>query len=252
MPSVGMRRSTRVFVPKSVVKDADMARVLRSGKRLSSESNKGKPGGGNSEEWIRLLENSGDGADVTYFKNFGWGKIVPEQDNDDTGLDVRTATQEQRNRASEIDMSGDRTHGIRYTRKRRRSSGDVFDSNSHSKERILEDRMHGIRYLRKRRKKVAGSSLSELLGIEGISEVGSDNCQELTAQSTSRLICRALLNVVVECSLSSTFRFARFLVSVLNFIRSSRVNLSGLAALMCSEPIVGVFSRHGIHFLPVS
>ncbi|KAK9156692.1 hypothetical protein Scep_003266 [Stephania cephalantha] len=242
MPSVGMRRSTRIFVPKSVVKDADMARVLRSGKRLAAtEANKGKAGG---EDWIGILRNSGD--DVAYCKNYGRKKIVPEHEDidDDTVLGLITGSKGLKKRASKIDMAGEKAKAkakwgrvILYTRKRRRSSsssGDVINSNLKSRERVLEDRMCGKKYFRKRRKVVAGSSLN---GV--------------TALSRSRFVCKALVNVVVEQSCSSASKFARFLVSVLNSIRSSMgVDLSGLAAFLCSERIAGVFSRHGIHFLP--
>ncbi|KAK9122736.1 hypothetical protein Sjap_012338 [Stephania japonica] len=254
MPSVGMRRSTRIFVPKSVVKDADMARVLRSGKRLGAteaEADKGK------EDWIGILGNSGD--DVAYCKNYEWKKLVPERDDidDDTvlgfitgskglkGLKNRAASNKglKDRVASKIDVAGEKAKDkgqwvIRYSRKRWRSrwrslgsSGDVIDFNPRSKE----DRMCGKKYFRKRRKVVVGSSLKK--GV--------------TALSRSRFVCKALVNVVVEQSCSSTSGFARFLVSVLNSIRSSlAVDLSMLAGFLCSQPIVEVFSRHGIHFLP--
>ncbi|KAF3779055.1 hypothetical protein EJ110_NYTH42323 [Nymphaea thermarum] len=60
MPSVGTRRSTRVFVPKTVGNIGDSpVKELRSGKRLVLEG-AGKPSAASGEEWIRLLGNPSD------------------------------------------------------------------------------------------------------------------------------------------------------------------------------------------------
>ncbi|KAF7820259.1 enhancer of polycomb-like protein [Senna tora] len=59
MPSVGMRRTTRVF---GVVKGADSARVLRSGRRLWPDSGEGKIRRGNDgDEWLKLVKTTGKG-----------------------------------------------------------------------------------------------------------------------------------------------------------------------------------------------
>ncbi|PKI59681.1 hypothetical protein CRG98_019922 [Punica granatum] len=68
MPSVGMRRTTRVF---GVVKAADGARVLRSGRRLWPESAEGKlRKGGEKDEWYSFVDSKGSG------KQIGWAKNV--------------------------------------------------------------------------------------------------------------------------------------------------------------------------------
>ncbi|CAN6438737.1 unnamed protein product [Victoria cruziana] len=60
MPSVGTRRSTRVFVPKTVGSIGDSpVKALRSGKRLVADGG-GRPSAASGEEWIRLLGNSSD------------------------------------------------------------------------------------------------------------------------------------------------------------------------------------------------
>ncbi|XP_077235849.1 uncharacterized protein LOC143877588 [Tasmannia lanceolata] len=56
---MGTRRSTRVFIPKSVAKssDSDEIRVLRSGERLISSESVTRKQKGEEDEWLGLLEN---------------------------------------------------------------------------------------------------------------------------------------------------------------------------------------------------
>ncbi|GAB4836303.1 hypothetical protein Ancab_001218 [Ancistrocladus abbreviatus] len=82
MPSVGMRRSTRVFVPKT--KEGEVVRVLRSGRRLwvkSSGDGVLKVGKG-GEQWLRLID-SNRGRVVVRSKENGWNNEAEIMEIDD-------------------------------------------------------------------------------------------------------------------------------------------------------------------------
>ncbi|KAF6148013.1 hypothetical protein GIB67_024188 [Kingdonia uniflora] len=178
MPSVGMRRSTRVFVPKLVAKDSDEARNLRSTKQFFSPD--------------RILDNT---------------RKVHLLEMEDKRIDIV------------------------YTRKRRKLlSGNMFVSSSSlaQSQFVNKERMFGKKYFRKRWRNVELGYL--------------DMVREISWGTTS------ILHVLVDTS--NGFRFTDFLVSVLSYMRKSRLRLSQLVAFMCSEPICQVFSQHGLHFFP--
>jgi hypothetical protein len=142
MPSVGMRRTTRVF---GVVKGVDGgARVLRSGRRLWPES---------GDDWFKLVRNPGNG-DGLGCKKPGWanggGKRVVSfhAGADDRKTEVPTL----RKNTMKVSDGVDKLFGIVYKRKRKRnvatSDGGFFPGDS--------DRMYGIRFARRQRRKVDG------------------------------------------------------------------------------------------------
>lgn len=110
MPSVGMRRTTRVF---GVVKGGDTACVLRSGRRLWPDFGDGKTRRG--DEWEKNPNAK---------PKQGTAKATLDDDNDDDNV-VLLEMVKQRNRKarslSEPKNGRDRFFGIVYSRKRKRS-----------------------------------------------------------------------------------------------------------------------------------
>ncbi|XP_010243526.1 PREDICTED: uncharacterized protein LOC104587561 [Nelumbo nucifera] len=251
MPSVGMRRSTRVFVPKSIVKD-DGARVLRSGKRLWSESEKPKLGrGSEGDEWFRLLDNSGDADDVACCKDNGWREVVQSSGATAMALSGDMGPVESVGAVSAVpivDESVDRMYGVVYYRKRRRL--DMGRA-----EKLSGDRMYGISFVRKQRRKRSKVSLtgSSRLSHNSTKYVLAGNLaphvHSRQVSSLDGFLRQGLLLVVVDSSCSNSRQFACFLYSLLSYMMRARLGLSRVAAFMCLKPIATVFSRRGIHFL---
>ncbi|XP_042499663.1 uncharacterized protein LOC122077827 [Macadamia integrifolia] len=258
MPSVGMRRSTRVFVPKSVVKDADGVRVLRSGKRLGSESAGGKGKGSDSEPWFRLLDHSGDADGVLCCKNDGCHNALSGEGVDVKHLDGEMAPGSMNNGpgVSMTNASVDRMHGNVYHRKRQRLGGNKFSSSSLTSgggDRVYEDRMYGIPFVRKQRRKKRTGSFSTVIPRE--MRVVEDNKGRQVRgflQQDLLLNCFSsedMVLVVTKPTVGNTSRFACLLNSILSYMTRNRVRLSELSAFLCSKPIAIAFSRNSIRLL---
>ncbi|XP_077230654.1 uncharacterized protein LOC143863774 isoform X2 [Tasmannia lanceolata] len=243
MPSVGTRRSTRVFVPKSVVKssDSDGVRVLRSGKRrLSLESGAEKPEG-EKDEWLRLIENPRrDASDAANFRVWkgenGWiDQAAAPAECDNITIDAGGET-------AASDLAGivdrDRMCGIVYNRKRRRlPEARVLEA------RVLKDRMYGIPFVRKHRRKNLFRTLRA-----GIVERNKE-CEiaEIVTNSHNFVRRRVFLIGFIEYSSVSSF----FLGLVFGWMRRWRLRMSELADFLSSESIARVFSTNGVRFLAV-
>ncbi|XXG88303.1 hypothetical protein AAC387_Pa12g0529 [Persea americana] len=229
MPSVGMRRSTRVFVPKSMTKtasDADLtqASVLRSGKRRLTESFIGEKATDGDfdgdDEWMRSWEQKRgrmdglDGCDDALD-----GCIVLAAG--DRGESAAAAAEELVVAADAGDGPIDNRFGIVYNRRRQRKSP------ASSGAGVLEDRRYGVQYVRKQqRKKESSTGLDPLL-----------------RRSNGSLF------ISVESSLSSIRQFSCFLVSVLGWMmRRQGSSLSEFTSFLLSHPMARVFGLHGIHF----
>ncbi|GAV79408.1 EPL1 domain-containing protein [Cephalotus follicularis] len=225
MPSVGMRRTTRVF---GVVKGFDGARVLRSGRRLwpehSSASKHTRAQGG--DEWCPLIidnkENRGHGS----LKPNWWAHDVKKKQEvtKTTHVNETKARKTLKSKVFNDKCSGDRLDkmcGIVYERKRKRLVGQ--------KSEFDGDKMFGIQFSRRQRMRESES----LVGFTGIDD------------SWGLLTTRAF-GVVVPIE-SSCF-FSCFLNSLLRYMRSDRVQLSRLAAFLLAPPISGSLALRGIHF----
>ncbi|KAG9444435.1 hypothetical protein H6P81_015775 [Aristolochia fimbriata] len=229
MPSVGTRRSTRVFVPKSVKTspDVDTVRVLRSGKRLSSDTTKTH---GEDDDWLKLLGSPRvDAADFRRWKreNRWHANEMVEAECYRTGLDNSGDSGDVRVERSGNDVHGvlpakvdqERRFGIVYSRKRRRA----------------KDRMYGIQFVRKQRRKK---------GLVGhTTETGKlENCMRGFVCSWASLV------IFVRFSRSSLVRFERLFITVLRWMKKSHIRLAEFAAFLLSESMSVVLSQHGIHF----
>lgn len=237
MPSVGMRRTTRVFG----------ARVLRSGRRLWTGPGEGKhtrvaaataAAASNGEEWIELLDNSqdGGGGGGSHCKENGWRL------DDDVGLkqqefavmdiDEKISEPESvgnRNRSLvNQNSSVDRIWGFVYQRKRKRIDSKSSDFEGSSENKIaLEDRKYGKQFVRKQwsRKRIG----------------------ERQGFARSRVLI-----AVVEPSSCGIDGFACLLSLILRYMKRAKLKLLQLSAFVRSEPVAHVFSSQGIHFLPDS
>ncbi|XP_059446490.1 LOW QUALITY PROTEIN: uncharacterized protein LOC132178040 [Corylus avellana] len=140
MPSVGMRRTTRVF---GVVKGVDGgARVLRSGRRLWPES---------GDDWFKLVKNPGNG-DGLGCKKPAWAVAAKESRHSTQVLMIAKQRFRVRKSTRKVSDGVDKLFGIVYNRKRKRyvvPRGGGFSSGD-------SDRMYGIRFVRRQRRKVDG------------------------------------------------------------------------------------------------
>lgn len=232
MPAVGMRRSTRVFVPKTVAKGGDGVRVLRSGRRLWSEPSEKLGRTTDGEDWLRLIGNSGGGADVRRYKENGWDKVAVQEEVSVNDIDDEAAVPESvsiQPIASKDENSVDKLHGIVYQRKRKRLEVESFESPG-STNRVSEKRRYGIHFSRKQRRRSYTND-----------EV-SDSCNIGAG-------LRAKLAVFMESFCGSSLRLACFLKSVLRYLMIDSLTLKELSAFMLSEPIVHVFASGGLSFL---
>lgn len=221
MPSVGMRRTTRVF---GVVKAADGARVLRSGRRIWP--NVGEPKVRRAHDvvdrdWNSLLKNHSS-------KTKGNNKISgrsnrpcsPRQissEKEDKEDDFRVNKRRKvRNEAVGDEKSVDKMFGIVYSRKRKRLSEPSSDRS--------EEPLRSLKFYCRRRR--------------------------LSDQVSLGQIYRPVLALTVDwsiedCWLSSVFGL------VMRYMRREELRLSSLATFFLSQPINHVFAEHGVRFLAV-
>ena len=230
-----------MFNVVNVVKDG--GRVLRSGRRLwpeSSDSSKvkrgssggGGGGGDGGEEWLKIIKSSpNNSAALTFKQTSSWShggdvkRVVAAPNVSDAAaaaaagaaLDCEIVKPKKRSRkAVKVEESVDKMFGVVYSRKRRRNSDN--------------DKMYGIRFARRQRRKA------------------DDGSEEW-------VIPRPKLSVAVVGSGSDDDDdgfVARFLCSVLRYMRRARLTLSQLLKFLCTEPITGVYASRGIQFSRVS
>ncbi|KAK6929097.1 Enhancer of polycomb-like, N-terminal [Dillenia turbinata] len=192
MPSVGMRRSTRVFVPKSAQKVTDGARVLRSGRRVLSSNN---------VDWIRLIDND----EIPNLKKTRiHNKVAAKPEVVNVALPQPKEVADDQNRLN-VGNVVDKFYGLVYHRKRKR--GDV--------KKVEDDKKRfGIQFSRKQRRK-RGESRVEGSGLK----------DGLMQKDVFQGPC---LGVVVESHCNVTSELACFLNSVLRYLARIRLTLSEL------------------------
>lgn len=145
MPSVGMRRTTRVF---GVVKGGDTARVLRSGRRFWPDSGEGK-----SRRGSEGGEDGGGGVKKPEKKA---ERAVAMVDGDGKDDSIRLSEMvRQRNRRTLSSNDGkngrDRFFGIVYFRKRKRNGG--AGSSVLTKSGNGDRKMFGLQFSRRQRRR---------------------------------------------------------------------------------------------------
>lgn len=153
MPSVGMRRNTRVFG----------ARVLRSGRKLWTGKHS-KTGDG--EDWVGLLDDSvNGGGDAVQSKENGVRQGEDVALKGDESVDFGNGEEDSRepdDDVVEIGQNVDKMWGAFYTRKRKRVKNSKVSSSS-------ADRMYGKQFSRKHcRKRIRGDINSDFSSVCGL------------------------------------------------------------------------------------
>lgn len=239
MPSVGMRRTTRVFG----------ARVLRSGRRLWTGPAEGKYiKSANGDEWIELLENSGDGGGSTnQRKERGRHGNEAAAKHEVRGMDVDVKVVESAPKKVLHEGLVAENHvgerwGVVYTRKRKSVDSNLVESSDNgNKKRDIDDKRYGKQFFRKQwRKKTRQRELSE---------PGDSNVALVALEEPLDNARCPSLSVVFDSSCCSWYMATSFLNSVLRYVRQARVGLWQLYAFVHSKAIACVYSSCGIRFL---
>ncbi|XP_050384819.1 uncharacterized protein LOC126801496 isoform X2 [Argentina anserina] len=218
MPSVEMRRTTRVFGMGKGVDGG--ARVLRSGRRLWPENSSAvkMERTEDDEDWLKLIKNNGGGRDSDS------DSIAMKQQKGSWTRAARLARPKPKanvvvsmSQVLEEPVQADdglreyKRFGLVYARKRKRAGGWVGSG----------DKMYGQRFARKKRK--SGSLVCR-----------SPEVLRITIESTSR--CGGHLTT------------SRLLYSILLHRSRSTLQISELYRFLVSEPICIVFAMLGVSF----
>ncbi|KAJ1701774.1 hypothetical protein LUZ63_001553 [Rhynchospora breviuscula] len=254
MPSVGTRRTTRVFVPKSKpsLRSDPLSQSPTAHIRSVKQNNINRQEADVADsDWLSLFND--------WAKDRNTGAVAD-------GLDPATAAEAPSGTAME--EKDEKTPDIVYTRKRARLNAQSSGSNGQSKR-------YGTVYIRKRknkRPKIEAGDQREGFGLrisdkKAVSSVhvyptivprSSWDLARRVGVSENDITTRfkvtsVVLGVLVEmkCNRSSRI-FLGFLLSVFRWIRSSsRAKIWRLISFLLKGPIARVFSVHGVHFLPL-
>ncbi|WOL16747.1 hypothetical protein Cni_G25535 [Canna indica] len=282
MPSVGARRSTRVFLPKASSVGAaanscgnDESRVLRSGKRLALSKSTDEwledfGNGGTTElQWWKEREKRETGGSAVLTKQEdivpGAGGVLREFPNSDFTNDS-------------FDPPEEKKFAIVYERKRQRQLSDdgaVPSSSSTGDVTSDSERRFGLVYVRKgRRKRFKVTSLPERIKespfvevdhVEGSKEIVkrelgvtksvANFAKEVGVREDS--LCtsiggRVVLLLLVEPSCTrSSLLLSRLLTALLRWSRRGTRTVREFATFILSGSLASVFSQQGVHMLPL-
>lgn len=252
MPSVEMRRSTRVFVPKT--KDGDAVRVLRSGRRLWVESGLGK---------FKVSAGRGDGKvtgdwfpsadDLALHKDKLWRETSEMKEADDDSL-MKVDDDDDDKLLSEMLVrtpnaspdvgSPDKKFKNVYRRKRKRF--DSSDSRTKvNSEGVSCDNKFGLYFVRRQTRKRTRMDKSSVFP----STEGSSQQHNLVGGVDGIVDYHGLLSVVVESAIARSGHLADILSSILRRMTKAELSLVQLSAFLLSKPIGDVFASSGIRFL---
>lgn len=217
MPSVGMRRTTRVFG----------ARTLRSGRRLWTDPHEGGKnvrGSHGENKFQKLLDNSADGGGGIDDRH------MELRQEDEISPSVNTSTEpkmEERESGGVEEKNVDKRCAIVYKRKRKRTGSKTTD--------FTEDVRYAKKYVRKdwRTRCRATDSFGSWGEIRD--SIGT----------------RELAIVVNKSSYDCYCRVTYFLNTLLSYMARVRIGMKQLLAFMFSKPIFDTYSSHGMHFLQV-
>ncbi|XP_021823727.1 uncharacterized protein LOC110764979 [Prunus avium] len=225
MPSVEMRRTTRVFGMGMVKGGVDGARVLRSGRRLWPESSESKleRARNGDEDWLKLMKShAGDSVGLNHKKWAGANQVGSPRRNTPV-LKTSVVKKPQSNELLADGLQEHKSYGIVYTRKRKRASASILGNVE--KESGSDDRMYGRRFARRQRMKKS-KELDSHLGF----------------------VCPEVLCLSVESSWAQGYWAARFLYSVLVYMTRASLGLTEFSEFLALEPIGSIFASYGIQF----
>ncbi|KAK9733261.1 hypothetical protein RND81_04G055300 [Saponaria officinalis] len=221
MPSVEMRRSTRVFVPKS--KDGDLVKVLRSGRRLWGEINQHRTV---KDEWFPLIDDRSNCKQQPEDRN------IPTWDDNATKHDPmnieegKTLREYEKTMNCVEDVGRNRFRVIKnvYSRKRKRCSGFMDGSR--------KVRKFGLYFVRRPKRNVVQGSMERNKGFE-IEGFGDEN-----------VVLTIAIEACAGCSVVSCL-----LGCMLTHLGKGNVGFTRLSAFLVSSPITSVFASYGVRFL---
>ncbi|KAL3820110.1 hypothetical protein ACJIZ3_006015 [Penstemon smallii] len=217
MPSVPMRRSTRVFG----------ARVLRSGRKLWPEPRvvskyMRRTNGGN--EWIQLLDNSADrgyaghrSKDFRHVNESGVAKDIIMEPK------IEEHVSKDAGEVNNVDRMGG---VVVYKRKRRRA--ELTNTG------LSEDKLFGKKFVRKQWRKKC--RITERVEVCGEVQGSVNTFKELAI-------------VADESSYDSSYWITCFLTSVLRYMTRVRLGIQRLCTFLLSEPLFGAYYSHGVLLL---
>uniref|UniRef100_A0A7C9AJJ5 Enhancer of polycomb-like protein n=1 Tax=Opuntia streptacantha TaxID=393608 RepID=A0A7C9AJJ5_OPUST len=233
MPSVEMRRSTRVFVPKA--KDDEFVRVLRSGRRLWVESGEFKHRATeNGGQWCAaLIENRINLKPPPPSRPLHRQNECPMAD-DPMDIDDRKSAMEVPDTPPSPPKCESRMFVNVYNRKRNRKNSGVSSAESESWNSKNGDRKFGLHFVRRQRRKVKAFGRERGRIVEQEQEDEYDH---------------GLLSIVVNSSSNRCGIFSRLLISVLKHMTRQVIQLAKLSVLLLSTSISPVFASRGIHFM---
>ncbi|KAL7109513.1 hypothetical protein ACP275_06G180100 [Erythranthe tilingii] len=225
MPSVGMRRNTRVFG----------TRVLRSGRRLWTEPSKGSNNknarASHAEnKWTDIPDGGGGGGggDAASDRLNHTPREYENSASSDTIVDPTVEERAPEGGGAVEVKDRDRMCGIVYRRKRKRKLVEL------GKTGLTEDKRYGKKFVRERWRKRFGATES------------FESCGKFGGSVRGR---RELVVVVNESSNCCGYWVACFLNCVLSYMTKVRIGMRRMSAFMLSKPIFDVYSSHGVLFV---
>ncbi|KNA09018.1 hypothetical protein SOVF_156930 isoform B [Spinacia oleracea] len=228
MPSVEMRRSTRVFVPKA--KDGDLVRVLRSGRRLWVESGEVKHRGGkNGDDWYPLISESVIKCKQQKIDGWRHEEVNPRSDP----MDVDEPKPEPNPK-----MEPEVSHRLPSFRDDNKNSEQKMFRNVYGRKRKRLDarnsggRKFGLHFVRRKRRRSEHSCCVEKLADDVI-----EGCVD-----------QEVLSVFVESSCVGCCLFSSVLSSLLMYVSKERIGLPELSTFLLSRPISPAFASSGVYF----
>ncbi|XP_042373135.1 uncharacterized protein LOC121967150 [Zingiber officinale] len=286
MPSVGTRRSTRVFVPKISSGGADAnasgrrgSRVLRSGKRLAvNKSTDGwqedfGSGGAPLLLWGKVEEGDRN--------RLGFSAECEEQEAQMTnGVVVESVSQKLDDPEENLESLQAKKYAIVYERKRQRQLSDSAASSSSSVADATSymNRRFGIVYVPKRHRKKSKvtplpQTIEQTAAIFGV-DFGLASRKPVVLRRGLRISTLAenfakkvgirenslhtgvtdpvVLLLIAESSHANySHLISRLIICMLKWMRGTTAPLVELVAFIFSGSFASIFSEQGVHILPL-
>lgn len=232
MPSVEMRRSTRVFVPKT--KEAEGVKILRSGRKVCVES-----GGetksvilADGQDLLRLIDVS-DEPMADRSVETGCQNGVSDQGSESGAMVVDHVEPQLENKVLPNGVCSIKRFGVVYSRKRKQVGVKNSDSGKGGGKRF------GLHFFYRKRRMIAKTS--------GSIEKAVDRYVE--NRSLCVTIDTPVLCVTVDTPGGRSCEPSAVVTSIVKYMCTAKVGLNELSGFLQSHPIAGVFASSGIYFL---
>ncbi|KAI4302273.1 hypothetical protein MLD38_038047 [Melastoma candidum] len=230
MPSVGMRKSTRVF---GLVKGVDGARVLRSGRMLWPDSGDAKLRKGNDrDDWLKSMVDSDGGVGCDRGGHRGLVSGSRDDEPQPNGEVQDMVLNKEVCLADKADSGFDERH---------HKLGSCSRKDGGSK-------MFGVVYMRKRKGK-GDNGVASSRKRYGKSYCRRNKRQKRDISSGVVPQCGGGFTIVVKKGSSCASNvLCSFLCTVLKYMKTVDVRLPALIMFLMSEPLRDVFLSQGVQF----